>query len=139
VKEQEKAKRSTTKETPKPVEVSLVFEPKTVAAAMVTPSAPVTIPVSTPTPIPNTTTLLPAVTTDLRLAHRGSKELKGDIACSAVDVMCPWSGPERMLQTHVAGCHYASLKPVLSSLLKQNQEILAELKELRQLYTELKK
>jgi len=72
--------------------------------------------------------------------------LKGDIpnspkntSCSAADVMCPWSGPEKQQQAHIAGCHYVSLKPVLSSLLKQNQEILASLKELRQLYTELKK
>jgi len=95
-----------------------------------------TAPVSTP----------PAFATDLKIIQRGSKELKsdvtptpGNISCSAADAMCPWSGPERLLQTHVAGCHYVALRPVLSLLLQQNQETLASLKELKQMYSQLKK
>jgi len=98
-------------------------------------------PTHAPTPTPS-----PVVATDPKITQRGSKELKSDVShtpsnspCPAADVMCPWRGSEKEVQTHLASCHYVALRPVLSSLLKQNQEILTSLKELKQLYFQLKK
>jgi len=78
-----------------------------------------------------------SVTTNLSMARR-SREITSTATCTAADVMCPWTGTETGVQPHTATCHYVALKPVLSSLIKQNQELTAKLQELQQQYQDLK-
>jgi len=76
-------------------------------------------------------------TTNLTLA-RHSKEIPSTAVCTAADVMCPWTGTETGVHSHIATCHYVALKPVLASLMKQNQDLTGKLQELQQQYQDLK-
>ena len=51
---------------------------------------------------------------------------KTAVCCSAVDIRCPWKGRKSQLDTHKASCDYERLRPVLTELIAENNQLKQE-------------
>lgn len=45
------------------------------------------------------------------------------VSCQAADIKCPWQGSRSELDDHVSNCMFESLRPVLATLIAENQQL----------------
>lgn len=45
------------------------------------------------------------------------------VPCQAADIKCPWQGSRSELDEHVSTCMFESLRPVLATLIAENQQL----------------
>ncbi|CAF0840624.1 unnamed protein product [Adineta ricciae] len=51
-------------------------------------------------------------------------------SCAAADVLCPWVGSKYQLSEHLSQCPYEQLRPVLSKILAENQQLTEQIAKL---------
>jgi len=49
---------------------------------------------------------------------------KATVQCRAADIKCPWKGPRDELDSHISTCVFEPLRPVLASLIAENQQLM---------------
>ncbi|CAF2795037.1 unnamed protein product [Rotaria sp. Silwood2] len=54
---------------------------------------------------------------------------KSVVPCQAADIKCPWQGPRDELQSHISTCVFEPLRPVLSSLIAQNRQLIDQVQK----------
>ncbi|CAF1485633.1 unnamed protein product, partial [Rotaria sp. Silwood1] len=54
---------------------------------------------------------------------------KSVVPCQAADIKCPWKGPRDELQSHLLTCVFEPLRPVLSSLIAQNRQLIDQVQK----------
>ncbi|CAF3201770.1 unnamed protein product, partial [Rotaria sp. Silwood2] len=54
---------------------------------------------------------------------------KSVVPCQAVDITCPWKGPRDELQSHISTCVFEPLRPVLSSLIAENRQLIDQVQK----------
>ena len=48
------------------------------------------------------------------------------ISCSAADIRCPWEGRANQRSSHTVSCDYERLRPVLTELIIENNQLKQE-------------
>ncbi|CAF0727716.1 unnamed protein product [Adineta steineri] len=51
------------------------------------------------------------------------------VACQAVDVKCPWKGRRDELDNHVSTCVFETLRPILASMIAENQQLMKQVQK----------
>jgi hypothetical protein len=54
---------------------------------------------------------------------------KATVECEAADIKCPWKGLREELQNHVSTCVFEPLRPVLATLIAENQQLINQVKK----------
>ncbi|CAF4542913.1 unnamed protein product [Rotaria sp. Silwood1] len=54
---------------------------------------------------------------------------KSVIQCQAADIKCPWKGPRDELQNHMIACVFEPLRPVLSTLIAENRQLIDQVQK----------
>jgi hypothetical protein len=54
---------------------------------------------------------------------------KAMVQCQAADIECPWKGPRDELHNHVSVCIFEPLRPVLGTLLAENQQLIGQVRQ----------
>ncbi|CAF0791573.1 unnamed protein product [Adineta ricciae] len=52
------------------------------------------------------------------------------VTCPASDIKCSWTGPRRQLDNHLKRCSYEPLRPLISSLVSENQALKEQVSQL---------
>ena len=63
---------------------------------------------------------------------------KGDVTCLAVDIMCPWTGPRKRLNRHLAHCKFQRMRPILEELMVKSEQLKEELQQAKEQNQRLK-
>ena len=53
------------------------------------------------------------------------------VSCKAQDILCPWFGQRLLLPPHLQSCPFEPLRPVVAALMRENQKLSGEIKDLR--------
>ncbi len=54
---------------------------------------------------------------------------KATVECQAADIKCPWKGLRDQLENHVSTCVFEPLRPVLATLIAENQQLINQVKK----------
>jgi len=54
---------------------------------------------------------------------------KATVECQAADIKCPWKGLRDELQNHVSTCVFEPLRPVLATLIAENQQLINQVQK----------
>lgn len=64
--------------------------------------------------------------------------MKEKISCSSVDIKCPWFGTQIQLEEHLKTCPYTILRPMLTQIMADKQQLKQQLNQQKILNTKLK-
>jgi len=55
---------------------------------------------------------------------------KATVACTAVDIKCPWIGPSDQLKQHMISCAYEQIRPILVEIIQDNRQLKEKIQQM---------
>jgi hypothetical protein len=55
---------------------------------------------------------------------------KATVACTAVDMKCPWTGSSDQLKQHMISCVYEQIRPILAEIIQDNRQLKEKLQQM---------
>ncbi|CAF0977089.1 unnamed protein product [Rotaria sp. Silwood1] len=59
---------------------------------------------------------------------------KAIVSCTAIDIKCPWTGPNDQLKQHIFSCIYEQIRPVINEIIQDNRQLKEKLQQMSEQY-----